>query len=195
MNKLQNSNTLPNSLPHQHVHLQYSSNAQGSCLYVCWALVQVKLTYILQVYSWTRLPQSNGAILTTIGKLVIWIHETLWHNHDNINVARNTLRCRHNGRVGVSYTSLTIVYFTVYSGADQRKHQSSESLAFVQGIHRWPVNSLHKWPVTRKKFQFDDVIISVCIVWNILYMHMGYTVYEVSVEYLEGINVLNYSCF
>ena len=38
-------------------------------------------------------------------------------------------------------TSLTIVYSTVYSGADQRKHQSSASLAFVRGIHRWPVIS------------------------------------------------------
>ena len=55
-------------------------------------------------------------------------------------------------------TSLTIVYSTVYSGADQRKHQSSASLAFVWGIHRWPVNSPHKWPVTRKIFPFDDVI-------------------------------------
>ena len=51
-----------------------------------------------------------------------------------------------------------IVYSTVYSGADQRKHQSSVSLAFVRGIHRWPVNSTHKWPVTRKMFPFDDVI-------------------------------------
>ena len=33
-------------------------------------------------------------------------------------------------------TSLTIVYSIVYSGADQREHQSSASLAFVQGIHR-----------------------------------------------------------
>ena len=55
-------------------------------------------------------------------------------------------------------TSLTIVYFTIYSDADQRKHQSSVSLAFVRGIHGWPVNSLHKWPVTRKMFPFDDVI-------------------------------------
>ena len=38
-------------------------------------------------------------------------------------------------------TNLTIVYSTVYSGADQRKHQSSASLAFVWGIHRGPVNS------------------------------------------------------
>ena len=49
-------------------------------------------------------------------------------------------------------TSLTIVYSTVYSGADQRKHQRPASLAFVMGIHRWPVNSSHKGPVTRKMF-------------------------------------------
>ena len=55
-------------------------------------------------------------------------------------------------------TSLTIAYSTVYSGADQRKHQSSASLAFVWGIHRGPVNSPHKWPVTRKMFPFDDDI-------------------------------------
>ena len=40
-------------------------------------------------------------------------------------------------------TSLTIVYSAVYSGADQRKHQSSASLAFLRGIHRGPVNSPH----------------------------------------------------
>ena len=33
-------------------------------------------------------------------------------------------------------TSLTVVYSTAYSDADQRKHQSSASLAFVWGIHR-----------------------------------------------------------
>ena len=46
-------------------------------------------------------------------------------------------------------TSLTIVYSTVYSRADQRKYQSSAWLAFAWGIHRWPVNSPHKGPVTR----------------------------------------------
>ena len=38
-------------------------------------------------------------------------------------------------------TRLTIVYSSVYSGTDQRKGSSSASLAFVKGIHRWPVNS------------------------------------------------------
>ena len=69
-------------------------------------------------------------------------------------------------------TSLTIVYSTVYSDADQRKHQSSASLAFVRRIHRGPVNSPHKWPVTRKMFPFDDVIMGKrfnpngrCVIW------------------------------
>ena len=73
-------------------------------------------------------------------------------------------------------TSLTIVYSTVYSDADQRKHQSSASLAFVQGIHRWPVNSPHKGPVTRKMIPFDDVIMDKCVLvfyekWCRLYLY------------------------
>ena len=62
------------------------------------------------------------------------------------------------GTMASQITSLTIVYSIIYLGVDQRKHQSSASLAFVWGIHRWPVNSPHKWPVTRKMFPFDDVI-------------------------------------
>ena len=62
------------------------------------------------------------------------------------------------GTMASQITSLTIIYSTVYSDADQRKHQSSASLAFVWGIHRGPVNSPHRWPVTRKIFPFDDVI-------------------------------------
>ena len=58
-------------------------------------------------------------------------------------------------------TSLLIVYSAIYSGTDQRKHQSSMSLAFVQGIHRRLVNSLHKRPVMQKKFPFDDIIMNI----------------------------------
>ena len=75
--------------------------------------------------------------------------------------------CDHYGDVIMTtiasqITSLTIVYSTVYPGADQRKHQSSASLAFVRVIHRGPVNSPHKWPVTRKMFPFGDVIMIRC---------------------------------
>ena len=72
-------------------------------------------------------------------------------------------------------TNLTIAYSIVYSGTDQRKHQSSASLVFVRGIHRWPVNSPHKTPVTRKLIPFDNVIMYIrclcqvrfiyCLVW------------------------------
>ena len=64
-------------------------------------------------------------------------------------------------------TSLTIVYSTVYSGVDQRKHQSSASLAICAGIHRGPVNSPHKWPVMWKMFPFDDVIMEVVLVYSV----------------------------
>ena len=64
-------------------------------------------------------------------------------------------------------TSLTIVYSSVYSSADQRKYQSSASLAFVRGIHRWTANSPHKAPVTRRMFPFDDVIITSWRIQNL----------------------------
>ena len=62
------------------------------------------------------------------------------------------------GTMASLISSLTSVYSTVHSCADQRKHQSSASLTFVRWIHQRPVNSPHKWPVTRKMFTFDDVI-------------------------------------
>ena len=62
------------------------------------------------------------------------------------------------GAIASQVTSLTVVYSTIYSDADKKKHQSSASLAFVRGIHRGSANSPHKWPVTQKMFPFDDVI-------------------------------------
>ena len=70
------------------------------------------------------------------------------------------------GRIASQITSLTIVYSILYSGIDQRKHQSSASLAFVRGIHRWLVNSPHKGPVMQKKFPFDDAIMHFTDYWD-----------------------------
>ena len=69
------------------------------------------------------------------------------------------------GAIVSPFTSLTIVYSTVHSDTVQIKHQSSVILAFVRGIHRWPVNSSHKGSVTRNMFPFDDVIMMywVCV--------------------------------
>ena len=63
--------------------------------------------------------------------------------------------------VASQITSPTTVYSTLYSGADQSKHQSSAPLAFVWGIHRWVVHSSHKGSVTRKMFLFDGAIMDV----------------------------------
>ena len=68
------------------------------------------------------------------------------------------------GPTASQITSLTIVFSTVYSDADQRKHQSSASLAFVRG------NSPHKWPVTRKMFPFDDVIMCAGLLRHVCYV-------------------------
>ena len=65
------------------------------------------------------------------------------------------------GTMASEIISLTVVYSTVYSGADQRKHKSSATLVFVGAVHRWPVNSPHKRPVTRKMFRFGEVIIHI----------------------------------
>ena len=55
-------------------------------------------------------------------------------------------------------TSLAVVYSTVYLDADQRKHQSSASLAFLWGIHRDRWIPRTKGQLCGKMFLFDDVI-------------------------------------
>ena len=107
-----------------------------------------------------------------------------------IILCSHTSRC--NSRVGSRHytdvimnevasqiTSLTIVYSAVNSGADQRKHQSSASLAFVWGIHRWPVNSPHKGAVTQKMFPFDDVVMGkaaagAAVLFHLYFLLLGY---------------------
>ena len=78
----------------------------------------------------------------------IWGEQDQYHHYGDVIIFT----------IASQITSLTIMYTTVYSDADQSKHQSTAALAFVRGIHRGPVNSPHKWPVTRKIFSFDDVI-------------------------------------
>ena len=105
------------------------------------------LVYIL-AWCWTSDKPFSKPMLESL-LWFKWVNRPWWH-------------CDHviMGAIASQITSLTIVYSSVYSDADQRKHQSSASLAFVWGIHRGPVHSPHKWTVTRKMFTFDDVIMS-----------------------------------
>ena len=100
-------------------------------------------------HQWHQTPNVPGNIFLYTSSYFNRPHMYIFHYCDAIMGANAS-----------QITSLTVVYSTVYWRSDQRTHQSSPSLAFVRGIHRWPVNSPHKWPVTRKMFPFHDVIMS-----------------------------------
>ena len=87
-------------------------------------------------------PQSNRSMA--------WVKFMLLVQVQYIDVIMNEIASR--------LTSVSMVYSTVCSGADQRKHKRSVPLALVRGSYRWPMNSPHKGPVTRKIFPLDDVI-------------------------------------
>ena len=90
----------------------------------------------------------------SVRKTNIWIHfpEQKWQAHYSDVIL---------GAMASQITCVSIVYSTVCSGSDQKDHQSSATLAFVRGIHRWPVISPHKGPVKRKMFSFQDIIMIV----------------------------------
>ena len=91
------------------------------------------------------------------------------HIHYNSDVIMTTMASQ--------ITSLTVVYSIVYSDTDLRKHQSSALLAFVRGIHRWPVNYPHKGPVTRKMFPFDDIIMYLGVLCTSYDIHDDCNIY------------------
>ena len=97
------------------------------------------------------LVDSNSSMTTFFQCLPTNLHSRVQLSHCS-DIIMSMMACQ--------ITSLTIVYSTVYSGTDQRKHQSCASLVFVQGIHRSPVNSPHKGPVMGKMFPFHDVIMN-----------------------------------
>ena len=104
---------------------------------------------VLADHSLTQIERTKCILLHINGIQVLSLRIiNVLHYNDRIMTATAT-----------QITSVSIVCSTIGSDADQRKRQSSASLAFVRGIHRWPVNSPHKRPVTRKMFPFDDVII------------------------------------
>ena len=86
----------------------------------------------------------------------------IWHYNDVLM-----------GAIASQINSLRIVYSTVYLGADQRKYQSSASLAFVRGIHRGPVNYPHKWRLTGKMFPFDDVTMDERLCHTLLWCYLS----------------------
>ena len=140
------------------------------CVWFCWALFRFEMRSLWFIRSY-----SPNLIYCHRVNCMNWFtqYHRCWFCGSLRQQAwywRCICRIRYNdiimGAIASQITSLTIVNSTVYSDADERKQQSSASLAFVRGIHRWPVNSPHKWPVTRKMFPFDDVIMVRVIVFH-----------------------------
>ena len=101
-----------------------------------------------------NMPRVHSMYICYGSFLPLNIHVTLWLLHKN--KPEYTVSCciHYNdgvmGAMASEIPSLTIVYSIVYSGVNQRKHQSSASLAFVREIQRWPVNFPYKGRVKIK---------------------------------------------
>ena len=120
----------------------------------------------------------------------IWLCSVIVHNHEQCWHSSLVWRQNERDAMASQITSLTIVYSIVYSDTDQRKDQITAWLAFVRGIHQWPMISPHKGPVMRKMFSFDDVIMSrtdgcLMIIME-MPMHRKTVSYQNGSQYLLG---------
>ena len=115
----------------------------------------------VMAYMVNHIPQYCVAIITVHALAAIPVYLTFlcaeigsireWLSHGNGHWRPGVTKIWETTFVDV-YDALQFVL------ADQRKHQSSASLAFVWGHHRWSVNSPPKGLITRKMFPFDVVI-------------------------------------
>ena len=107
-----------------------------------------------------------------LGQVMAWCHQatepvlskiydTVWqcgHTVTQPILTWYSSQWRHNERRGISNHQPHDCLFNRLLRRRSRKTSNSASLAFVWGIHWWPVNSPHIGPVTRKVFPFDDVM-------------------------------------
>ena len=148
----------------------FTCNVYAHWLSTCTAAnITQSLTLFSTGHTWTEirliLPvlvrfKSGSGPLWYINKEFCRNNIAHWDHCKDITTRKDmfSLQWRHNGRDSVSNHQR--LDYLLNSFFRRRKQQSSASLAFVRGIHRWPVTSPHKGPATRKMFSFDDVIIS-----------------------------------
>ena len=113
---------------------------QHNCISAAINLTHVhRLSSLVQIKAIT----STNADLFSIGHLRTHFNEILFEIQTFLfeKMDSKLLTSKHYNEAMMSpmasqITSLMIIYSIAYSGADQRKHQSSASLAFVRGIHR-----------------------------------------------------------
>ena len=154
-----------NTTDFQLLHRTFSLSIVFGLTKLCWGISethQLASIILMLQFAWRQIHQQPS----------YWV---FWDCMQIIIMAQWSYHATHDYHYNEVIMSPTIVYSAVYSRADQRKYQSSASLAFVMGIHRWPMNSPHKGPVTRKMFPFDDVIMHMTItVMGYVYNHWGH---------------------
>ena len=134
-------------------------------------------------------------------------HFVIYRSLKGFHILHTTLEClclNHSDVIVSTMASQiagdSIACSTVYLCVDQRKHLSSASLAFVMGIHRWPVNFLPKEPATRKCFHLamsswwfanrSSYIVShtMCTQHSFVMFHIGYNSSSYCLHYSRLIN-------
>ena len=131
------------------LHKWIELNFSALWLMISWHGNIIENTYLkllLEGYIMENMPYIESIHLT---KSLFYIHLLLYNF---ITMTSKWARWRLISPASGLLTQLFI------QDADQRKHQSSASVASVKEIHQWPVNSLHKGPGTRRMFPFDDII-------------------------------------
>ena len=130
-------------------------------------------------YRWFSSQKTNNAelwcfLFVSLNKLLnkqsgYWWFETLWrscsltlkfHDHPTPLCSKQNITVRSYWERWRLYSPASRLFAQTFLRVDQRKYQSSASLAFMRGIHRSPVDSPHKGPVRRNMFPFDDVIMN-----------------------------------
>ena len=144
----------------------YSTMTTSSAVYLWYVIPTIRASIpwtagrgplVLVGWSLLKVPRDRkwrSRRLLLVSQLLLWAQ--YWYQLPVIN--QNHYNDVIMAAMASQISSPAIVYKADYSGAAQRKHQSSSSLVFVLGIHQWPVNSPHKGPVTRKMLPLGDVI-------------------------------------
>ena len=154
--------------------------------------LECKMSYIAIVPNWyfryhPIIPQQNIKNSKNCWRNVEFDHTSYWwytQMTDTLWLIIVIYTSSHKGRhyndvimgaIAYQITSPTIVYSTIYSGSDKKKHKSSASLAFVRGIHRWPVTG--EFPAQKAinaDFFYFYLMTSSCLKILHMFAYMAY---------------------
>ena len=171
-----------------HSFMKQFARSKRYFLLIFWEIFVV----ILSQFALTIRHRNRNVAACSVTKLSIkfvwWLQPHCVHCL-NSRYSSETITPRENDTNNFHYSNIIMVLMVsqiiglsiVYSGAERMKHQNCASLAFVDGIHRRPVNSPHKEPVTPKIFPIDDIICSHRnprhVIRTSVYIHKPYRIF------------------